>query len=144
YTTAQVTESGNLYFTNARAIAAALTGYVSGAGTISAADTVLSAIQKLNGNIAALVTGVSSFNSRTGAITPTTGDYTVSQVTGAAPLASPTFTGTVTLPAGQVVNGVTLSSTGSSSLFLNQAGTYSTPAGSGGLTVGTTTITGGT
>lgn len=43
--------------------------------------------------------GVSSWNSRTGAVIPQSGDYTVSQVTGAAPLASPTFTGTVTVPA---------------------------------------------
>jgi len=42
---------------------------------------------------------VTSFNGRSGTVTPTTGDYTVSQVTGAAPTASPTFTGTVTLPA---------------------------------------------
>lgn len=40
---------------------------------------------------------ISVFN-RTGAIVATTGDYSVSQVTGAAPLASPTFTGTVALP----------------------------------------------
>ena len=32
-------------------------------------------------SVAALVTGVSSFNSRTGAITPTTGDYTSTQIT---------------------------------------------------------------
>jgi hypothetical protein len=42
--------------------------------------------------------GVSSFNTRTGAVVPATGDYTVSEVTGAAPLASPTFTGTVAIP----------------------------------------------
>jgi hypothetical protein len=72
YTTAQVTESGNLYFTNARAIASVLTGYTSGAGTISAADTILSAIQKLNGNIGGLVTGVSSVNGQTGVVTLTT------------------------------------------------------------------------
>jgi hypothetical protein len=41
---------------------------------------------------------VTSWNTRTGAVVPVNGDYTVSQVTGAAPLASPTFTGTVTLP----------------------------------------------
>ena len=46
----------------------ALTGYVSGAGTVSATDTILSAINKLNGNV-----GLK------------------------ANLASPTFTGTVTL-----------------------------------------------
>jgi hypothetical protein len=72
YTTAQVTESGNLYFTNARAIASVLTGYSSGSGTISAADSILSAIQKLNGNIGALVTGVSSVNGQTGVVVLTT------------------------------------------------------------------------
>ena len=70
--TGVVPESGNLYFTNARAIASVLTGYTSGAGTISAADSILSAIQKLNGNIGALVTGVSSVNGQTGAVTLTT------------------------------------------------------------------------
>jgi len=52
YTTAQVTESGNLYFTNARAIGATLNGYSAGAGTITSSDTVLQAIQKLAGNAA--------------------------------------------------------------------------------------------
>lgn len=75
YTTAQITEVTNLFFTNARAIAATLTGYSSGAGTISSSDSILSAIQKLNGNIAALVTGVSSVSNVDGSITtsPTTG-----------------------------------------------------------------------
>jgi hypothetical protein len=47
---------------------------------------------------AALTTGVSSVFGRTGAVTATSGDYTVSEVTGAAPLASPTFTGTPAAP----------------------------------------------
>jgi hypothetical protein len=51
--TGDIAESGNLYFTNARAISATLTGYTSGAGTVAATDTILQAIQKLNGNIAA-------------------------------------------------------------------------------------------
>ncbi|MBP9759694.1 hypothetical protein KBD45_08435, partial [Candidatus Dojkabacteria bacterium] len=55
--TSVVSENTNLYFTNARAIGATLTGYTSGAGTISSADSILQAIQKLNGNIAGLVTG---------------------------------------------------------------------------------------
>lgn len=42
--------------------------------------------------------GVTSFASRTGAVNPASGDYTVSQITGAAPLASPAFTGTPTAP----------------------------------------------
>ena len=44
---------------------------------------------------AALVTSVFS---RTGAVTATTGDYTVAQITGAAPLASPALSGTPTAP----------------------------------------------
>lgn len=52
-TTANISESGNLYFTNARAIGSTLTWYTSGAGTISSSDTILTAIQKLNGNFAA-------------------------------------------------------------------------------------------
>ncbi len=54
YTTAQITEVTNLFFTNARAIASTLTGYTSGAGTVSSSDSVLSAIQKLNGNTTAV------------------------------------------------------------------------------------------
>lgn len=46
--------------------------------------------------------GVTSFNSRTGAVTPQTGDYLVSQVTGAAPLLSPALTGVPTAPTATV------------------------------------------
>lgn len=74
YNTSQVTESGNLYFTNARAIGATLTGYSAGAGTITSADNIVQAIGKLQGNITASVTGVSSFNTRTGTVTLTTAD----------------------------------------------------------------------
>jgi len=38
--------------TNSAVIGKVLTGYVSGAGTVSAADSILQAIEKLNGNIA--------------------------------------------------------------------------------------------
>lgn len=41
------------------------------------------------------------------------------------------------------VNGVTLTTGGGTTTFLNANGAYSTPAGSGGLIVGTTTITSG-
>lgn len=54
--TAAVPENTNLYFTGARAIGSTLTGYSAGAGIVSAADSVLSAIQKLDGNIAAKFT----------------------------------------------------------------------------------------
>lgn len=42
--------------------------------------------------------GVTAFNSRAGAVVPASGDYSVAQVTGAAPLASPALTGTPTAP----------------------------------------------
>ena len=79
--TSDVAESGNLYFTNARAIGSTLTGYASTTGTISSSDTILQAIQKLNGNVSALVTGVSSVFGRTGAVVAASGDYTTTQVT---------------------------------------------------------------
>lgn len=43
---------------NSAVIGKFLTGYISGAGTISGADNILSAIQKLNGNITALSTAI--------------------------------------------------------------------------------------
>ncbi len=48
--TSVVPESGNLYHTDARTIAAPLTGFSSGAGTVSASDTVLTAVNKIVGN----------------------------------------------------------------------------------------------
>jgi len=67
-----------------------------------------------------------------------TGVQAISTVTGLqtaldakAPLSSPTFTGTVTLPAGQVVNGVTLSTAQGTSNFLRGDGTYAAPPGGG-------------
>ncbi|HNW44856.1 MAG TPA: hypothetical protein PKI19_10155, partial [Elusimicrobiales bacterium] len=49
--TGDVTSVGNATtLTNAPVIAKVLTGYTSGAGAITAADSILSAIQKLNGN----------------------------------------------------------------------------------------------
>ena len=50
--TGDVTSSGNATtLTNAPVIAKVLTGYTSGAGTVACTDTILQAIQKLNGNI---------------------------------------------------------------------------------------------
>ena len=80
-TTSNITEGSNLYFTNARGIGSTLTGYTSGAGVVAATDTILQAIQKLNGNVIGLVTGVSSVFGRTGAVVAASGDYTTTQVT---------------------------------------------------------------
>lgn len=77
YTTTIVAEGTNLYYTDVRAISAPITGYASGLGTVVATDSVLQAIQKLNGNITAVSSGfVSSFNTRTGAVTLSSLDVT--------------------------------------------------------------------
>lgn len=79
----------NLWFTNARSIASLLTAYAKSAGTISSSDSVLQAIQKLDGNndlklniAAAATTGVSlTFTEDTvyGSIaSPETGNITYS------------------------------------------------------------------
>jgi len=47
---------------------------------------------------------VSSVFGRTGAVSAQSGDYTVGQVTGAAPLSSPTFTGVLTHPDGTMIS----------------------------------------
>jgi hypothetical protein len=51
-----------------------------------------------DGAWATVVGGVTSVFGRSGAVTAQSGDYSVGQVTGAAPLASPSFSGTVTFP----------------------------------------------
>lgn len=51
-TTTNLSEGTNLYFTTARAIASPITGFVSGAGTVTATDTILTALNKHDGNIA--------------------------------------------------------------------------------------------
>ncbi|SDM95950.1 Chaperone of endosialidase, partial [Daejeonella rubra] len=72
--TGDVTSTGNATtISNAAVIGKLLTGYTSGAGTVAATDNILQAIQKLNGN-----DGLK------------------------ANLASPTFTGTPTLPTGTI------------------------------------------
>ncbi len=52
FSTAHVTEGSNLYFTNARVLAALLTGYSASAGAVTSSDSVLSALEKIAGNIA--------------------------------------------------------------------------------------------
>ena len=69
---------------------------------------------------------VASVFGRTGVVMAVAGDYSVAQITGAAPLASPTFTGTVTLPDGttNTSSGFTLAK----ALTLPSGSTATTPA----------------
>lgn len=59
-TTANISESGNLYFTAARAIASALTGFSASAGTVAATDTIVQAFNKVVGNATALAATVAA------------------------------------------------------------------------------------
>lgn len=82
--TGDITSVGNATtLTNAPVIAKVLTGYVSGAGTVSATDSILQAFQKLNGNDALK-----------------------------ANIASPTFTGTVVIPTPFTLGAVSVTATG--------------------------------
>jgi hypothetical protein len=87
--TTAVTEGTNLYLTEPRVRGTVLTGFVSGAGTLTATDTVLSAVNKLDGNIGtkqATITGAASsvvstnFNANVAVVTDASGK--LSQITG--------------------------------------------------------------
>lgn len=87
--TTDLSEGTNLYYTNARGIGSTLTGYTSGAGTVSSTDTILQAIQKLNGNSLLL-----------------------------APLASPSFTGDVSNSGRLVLSGNNSFTAASNNVYL--------------------------
>lgn len=57
---ASIINSGAVTLANSAVIGKVLTGFTSGAGTISAADSILSAIEKLDGNISAGLTGTAN------------------------------------------------------------------------------------
>lgn len=92
YTVAQVTGAAPL-------ASPALTGTPTAPTAAPGTNTTQLATTAFVASLAgALVTGVSSVFGRTGAVVKAAGDYAVADVTGAAPLASPTFTGTPAAP----------------------------------------------
>jgi hypothetical protein len=146
--TGEVTSVGNAATVpNATVIGKVLTGYVSGAGTVAATDTILQAIQKLNGNDAtnANLTGpitsvgnATSVASQTGTgstfvmntsptlVTPVLGTPSSGTLTSCTGL--PLSTGIVgTLGVSNGGTGVT-TSTGSGSNVLSNSPTLVTPA----------------
>jgi hypothetical protein len=62
YNTAQVTENTNLYHTEARVRSSVLTGFSSTTGTVTATDSVLSALEKIDGNVVALDASIAQPN----------------------------------------------------------------------------------
>ena len=96
--TGDVTSVGNATtLTNAPVIAKVLTGYVSGAGTVAATDSILQAIQKLNGNDATnanLTGGVTSVGNAATVVTNANLTGVITSVGNATSIASQTGTGT--------------------------------------------------
>ena len=95
--TGEATSVGNATtLTNSAVIGKVLTGYVSGAGTVAATDSILQAIQKLNGNIVATPGTVTSVQWTGGLITvanPTAAaSLTVAGTSGGIPYFSSTST----------------------------------------------------
>lgn len=108
--TGDVTSIGNATtLTNAPVIAKVLTGYTSGAGTVASTDSILQAIQKLNGN-----DGLK------------------------APLASPTFTGTPSGPTATVGTNTTQLATTAFVIANAGSGTVSSVFGRTGTVVAAT------
>lgn len=80
---------------------------------------------------------VASVFGRTGAVTASSGDYSVGQVTGAAPLASPALTGTPTAPTAATATNTTQIATTAfvkAQGYTTNAGTVTSVAASGGTT----------
>lgn len=89
-------------------------------------STVTAALNTLNTTISALVTGVSSFNTRTGAVVPASGDYTSSQVTNSSSVSS--GGATVTTALNSLQSQISASVSGVASVF-GRTGTVVAVAG---------------
>lgn len=81
--TGEATSVGNAAtLTNSAVIGKVITGYTSGAGTVAATDTILQAIQKLNGNAASSVSSISFASTGLTPNSPTTGAVVVAGTLG--------------------------------------------------------------
>ena len=156
--TGDITSVGNATtLTNAPVIAKVLTGYVSGAGTVAATDSILQAIQKLNGNDATnanLTGGVTSVGNAATVVTNANLTGPITSVGNATAVAAQTGTGstfvmqaspTLTTPnIGTPSAGVVTNLTGTASININGTVGATTPAAGSFTTLSATgTITGG-
>ena len=142
--TGEATSSGSnaVTLTNSAVIGKVITGYVSGAGAVSAADTLLQAIQKLNGNTAAIVGGPALSNDTTTATNvypvfaaATTGTPTTIYTSNSKLLYKPS-TGELAVTAPIAANGLVLNAT-------TVATSYTIASGFNACSVGPVTVSGG-
>jgi hypothetical protein len=141
--TGDVTSVGNTTtLTNAPVIAKVLTGYTSGAGTVAATDSILQAVQKLNGNTAAIVGGPALSNDTATATnvypifaSATTGTPTTIYTSNTKLLYKPS-TGELAVTAPVAANGLVMNATSVSS-------NYTIAAGFNACSVGPITVSGG-
>jgi hypothetical protein len=147
--TGEATSVGNATtLTNSAVIGKVLTGYTSGAGTVSATDTILQAIQKLNGNdstnanLTGPITSVgnaTSIASQTGTGTKFVVDNTptlITPVLGAATGTSLTVTAAVTASAILASNGLIINN-------MTVGASYAIPSGYSASSVGPVVVSGG-
>ena len=142
--TGEATSSGSnaVTLTNSAVIGKVITGYVSGAGAVSAADTLLQAIQKLNGNTAAIVGGPALSNDTATATNvypvfaaATTGTPTTIYTSNSKLLYKPS-TGELAVTAPIAANGLVLNAT-------TVATSYTIASGFNACSVGPVTVNGG-
>ena len=142
--TGEATSSGSnaVTLTNSAVIGKVITGYVSGAGAVAATDTLLQAIQKLNGNTAAVVGGAALSNDTTTATSvypvfaaATTGTPTTIYTSNSKLLYKPS-TGELAVTAPIAANGLVLTAN-------TVATSYTIAAGYNASSVGPITVNGG-
>ena len=142
--TNEATSSGSnaVTLTNSAVIGKVITGYVSGAGAVAATDTLLQAIQKLNGNTAAIVGGPALSNDTTTATNvypvfaaATTGTPTTIYTSNSKLLYKPS-TGELAVTAPIAANGLVLNAN-------TVATSYTIAAGYNASSVGPITVNGG-
>ena len=142
--TGEATSSGSnaVTLTNSAVIGKVITGYVSGAGAVAATDTLLQAIQKLNGNTAAVVGGAALSNDTTTATSvypvfaaATTGTPTTIYTSNSKLLYKPS-TGELAVTAPIAANGLVLNAN-------TVATSYTIAAGFNAHSVGPITVNGG-
>jgi len=138
--TGEATSVGNsTTLTNSAVIGKVLTGYVSGAGTVAATDSILQAIQKLNGNDAtnANLTGAVTSSGNATSL----GSFTSAQLLGA--LTDETGTGASVFATSPTINNPTVTNYVESVVAIGTVTTTNTIALTSG-TVQTATLTAST